>query len=306
MTNVAVTIGVLTYKRADGLIRTLASLDRAQEFDLAVDWHIDEVVIIDNDRTPSAASVVAAVAADGHSLSLRHVHEATPGLAAARNRALDEAKGQILVFIDDDEVAETGWPGGLVDTMQATGAALVGGPVRTAFTHESAPAIAALFDRDEPPEGSDQRWLRSGNLAIDLEKIRANSVRFDPAFAHSGGEDVAFSWQVKAAGLGLRWTNTAPVTEFVGPERTTMRWVMKRERASSSNWVRVETGHHGSIRHKGYIAARGLVRIGQGLLITSAGVVTANRSRLYRGLAMAAKGMGTFEGLANRARANYG
>ena len=296
-----VTVGILTYRRHEPLRRTLSSVEASilSGRGHGHPWRFTEVLVVDNDLRPTAQEVVDEIAADGYPVPLRYVHEPTPGLAAGRNRALDETISDVLVFIDDDEEAESGWPDGLLEVMATSGAALVGGPVRTRFTDEPPPWARKghFFDRDEPENGSVQAWLRSGNLAIDLAQINNRGLRFDPRFGLSGGEDVAFSRQASRIGLALRWSSTAVVTEDVGPERTTIRWVTKRERASTANWVRAELFEGGTLGRRPLIAARGGARIAQGLATVLAGIGTLQSSRVVKGLVLAARGVGSFQGL---------
>jgi GT2 family glycosyltransferase len=324
-------VGILTYRRPDSLIRTLESLrglgrssgpagSGADETDgtpasadigssrtVGAGRTIEEVVVIDNDREPSAREAVDHLVASGYPHRIRYVHEPRPGLAAARNRALDEAGARVLVFIDDDEVATPGWPEGLLDTMERTGAGLVGGPVRTVFTRAPAPWVTAggFFDRAEPADRSAQSWLRSGNLAIDLDAVRPTGVRFDPAFGFSGGEDVAFSRGVCRAGLDLRWSATAVVEEAVGPERASLRWLVRRELTSTTNWVRVERALDPSRRRAALVTARGLLRLAQGVATAGVGLVTLDSVHRNRGLVTVARGVGAFRGLTARVPETY-
>jgi GT2 family glycosyltransferase len=271
-------------------------------------WRLDEILVIDNDAEPSALDAVTALVEAGFPHQIRYEHEPRPGLAAARNRALDEVRSRILVFIDDDELAEPGWPGGLIETMTATGAALVGGPVRTRFAGQPPGWIVAggFFDRPEPGDRSAQTWLRSGNLAIDVAKIAQHSLRFDDRFGLTGGEDVAFSTMARRLGLGLRWCSTAAVTERVGSDRTRLGWILARERNSTANWVRAELAWNGSAARRLLIAGRGTARIGQGAVMALAGLVTLRLSRMVRGLVKASRGVGSFQGLFDRHVDVYG
>ena len=68
-----------------------------------LDW---ELLLVDNnssDATPRVAQEFA------DTLPLRYVFEPVQGLSAARNRALKEIRGDLLVFTDDDVVLERGW-----------------------------------------------------------------------------------------------------------------------------------------------------------------------------------------------------
>ncbi|MEM9615605.1 MAG: glycosyltransferase family A protein [Actinomycetota bacterium] len=310
----AVTIGILTYKRPWSVRKTLDSLRQARVVGpsaIPADTRhaITEVVVIDNDPEASATEVVLAWA-DEHGLGdvVRHVHEPEPGLAAARNRALDEATGVVLVFIDDDETAEEGWPHGQLEVLQTTGAALVGAPVLTAF-EEKPPAwvtTGGFFDRDDPPHGNAVPWLRSGNLAIDLTRTRDAGVRFDPAFAFTGGEDVAFSRAAVAAGLDLRWSARGAVTELVGPDRTTARWLANRARRATASYVRANLAQEDGFRPRGSFAARGVIRLVQGVATVLVGAVTLNYARVVRGVTLLHRGFGFLEGLLGRRSRSYG
>ncbi len=303
-----VTVGILTYRRPDSLVSTLDSLRPLADPHPTTSWRLHDVLIVDNDRTPSARETVLALVQAGDPLPLTYRHEPDPGLAAARNRALDDAGGEVLVFIDDDEVAEPGWPDGLLRVMAATGAALVGGPVRTRFHHQPPAWVVdgGLFDRPEPPDSTPQTWLRSGNLAVDLAQIRAHGLRFDQRFAFSGGEDTDFSLRARRLGLDLQWSATAPVTELVGPDRTTLAWLTRRERRATANWVRAELAGDPTLRRRALISARATTRLGQGLALTVAGVATRRRSRAAWGLMRLSRGLGSLHGLAGGARPEYG
>jgi glycosyltransferase involved in cell wall biosynthesis len=66
----------------------------------------DEVVVVDNDSSVSYATVFDAYR---DRLPLRTFVETTPGIPAARNRCIREARYEILAFTDDDCVPEPSW-----------------------------------------------------------------------------------------------------------------------------------------------------------------------------------------------------
>lgn len=66
-----------------------------------------EVIIVDN---APHNGVIAHVADDfAHDRRFRRVAEPAPGVSAARNRGIREAAGEIVAFIDDDEVPDPHW-----------------------------------------------------------------------------------------------------------------------------------------------------------------------------------------------------
>lgn len=66
----------------------------------------DEVGAADNDSTASYAEVFGKYR---ERLPLKTVVEKTPGIAAARNRGVRESSGEIILFTDDDCVADPHW-----------------------------------------------------------------------------------------------------------------------------------------------------------------------------------------------------
>lgn len=106
----SLTIAICTKDRPARLVRCLASLDN-----LHVPSHDAqaprEVLVVDN--APSDYRTRDLVAARP---AVRYVCEGRPGLDFARNRALREATGELIAFLDDDVTADTHW---LVGLMQA-------------------------------------------------------------------------------------------------------------------------------------------------------------------------------------------
>jgi glycosyltransferase involved in cell wall biosynthesis len=74
-----------------------------------------EVLVVDNNCTDVTANVLETF---GKSLPLRCVTERGQGLAHARNRAVVEAKGDVLVFTDDDVRLERGWLSAYQDAIR--------------------------------------------------------------------------------------------------------------------------------------------------------------------------------------------
>ena len=98
------TLAVPTHNRAATLGATLASL-AAQRLPEGVET---ECIVIDNNSTDRTPAVVEEAAARAP-FAMRRVFEARPGSSFARNRAVDEAAGDFILFIDDDAVADSGW-----------------------------------------------------------------------------------------------------------------------------------------------------------------------------------------------------
>jgi glycosyltransferase involved in cell wall biosynthesis len=99
-----ITIAVPTHNRASQLGETLDSIGALE---VPADSSL-ECVVIDNNSTDDTAGAVARAAAHAP-FPMRCVLERSVGSSFARNRAIDEAKGDFIFFIDDDAVAEPRW-----------------------------------------------------------------------------------------------------------------------------------------------------------------------------------------------------
>ena len=137
----ALDIAICTHNRPDALARCLRSL---QELG---DAH---VMVIDNapsnDHTAEVVRVFPGV---------RYVLEQKPGLDFARNRAIAEASGELLAFLDDDVVVDRVWLRGLQEAWAANpDAGAFAGPIlpleletRAQITFERMGGFGKSFDR---------------------------------------------------------------------------------------------------------------------------------------------------------------
>lgn len=93
-----VSAAVCTHGRPHQLQRALASLASQSSPPL-------EILVIDN--APPDDQARDLVLQDFP--AVRYVRESVPGLDFARNRALSEARGEVVAFLDDDAVADRDW-----------------------------------------------------------------------------------------------------------------------------------------------------------------------------------------------------
>ena len=94
-----ISVIIPTHNRSDALAETLKRF-AAQGF--AESW---ELIVVNNNSTDDTDAVVARLQKD-FPVSLKLVHEKKPGPAAARNAGARAARGEYLLFIDNDILTE--------------------------------------------------------------------------------------------------------------------------------------------------------------------------------------------------------
>lgn len=294
----AVIVAVLTYQRRDDLLQLLPQLD-AQIEAAGEDLEVD-VLVVDNDPEASARATVA----EAQMGSVRYVHEPKPGIAHARNRALDEAgDAHLLIFIDDDERPADGWLGALLDSYRATGSAAVVGPVLPAYSAPPDPWIQAggFFVRKRYPTGTVMPAAATNNLLIDLRQLdQLGGLRFDERFGLTGGSDTLFTRLLISRGGEIVWCDEAAVLDQVPTQRLSRRWVLRRAFRSGNSWSRttleLSQSPWSALRARLRMTVLGLARVVVGGLRGVAGLAGRSPHHHARGSRSVARGLGMMRG----------
>lgn len=236
------TIAICTYNRSDCLEECIrAVFEQQAEFDY-------EVIVVDNNSTDGTKSLVNDL--QEKYPSLRYVMEANQGLSFARNRALNEAKGDIVAFIDDDGVAEPGWIAGLVDAFVAPDVACAGGKIILDLPSEPPSWLDSslypyLSAYDGGPEAKETEEVYGCNFAVH----RSTALElggFSVGFGFTGenllpGEDIDYCLRVRAAGHKVMYTPSAIVRHKVSRSRLTKEWFLRRTRQQGRAAVLIGT-----------------------------------------------------------------
>jgi glycosyltransferase involved in cell wall biosynthesis len=229
------TVGICTWNRAALLREALAALSRS-DLPARLEW---EVVVVDNGSTDGTASVVAEFR---DRLPVRSIAEPRPGLSHARNRCVDEFRGDYLLWTDDDVIVSPEWVREYASAFQERPAAAVfGGPVRPRFEGSRPAWLGAAWadvhnaygirDLGDAVAPLDARNLPFGsNYAVRRAEQRAH--RYDPRLGRNrdavlGGEEVAVLGAIlRAGGEGL-WLPAAPVDHWIPRRRQTTRYLAR-------------------------------------------------------------------------------
>lgn len=127
--NTKVSVIICTYNRAQFLPRVLDGLAVQT---LSRDSF--EIVLVDNNSKDQTKEVCIHFQQAQPSLSFRYILESRQGLSFARNRGIEEAQSELLVFIDDDAIPEKEYLYNIVRFFESTpDAAAAGGRIHPLF-----------------------------------------------------------------------------------------------------------------------------------------------------------------------------
>src|SRR5512135_3394307 len=120
---------ICTWNRAKSLAVTLESIERS-ELPASVSW---EVLIVDNNSKDDTKAVFEQFQRR-QPQRYRYVFEPRQGKSFALNTAIDNARGAILVFTDDDVTVDPHWLAETVAIFDRQPCAGVGGKIVDAWT----------------------------------------------------------------------------------------------------------------------------------------------------------------------------
>jgi|SRR5579884_2404661 glycosyltransferase involved in cell wall biosynthesis len=221
---------ICTYKRPELLKRLLEKLaDQETEGRLTY-----SVVVVDNDRLRSAEPVVSA---NSSGVPVRYCVEVQQSIPLARNMAVENAQGDYIAFIDDDEFPTKRWLLSLLVACETYGVAGALGPVRPYFS-EGAPdwvKRGKFYDRPSYPTGSiiDWRKGRTGNVLLKAGIIKSCPQPFSPDFRT--GEDQDFFRRMIERGHSFVWCDEAVAYEMVPEIRWNRKFMLKRALLRGAN-----------------------------------------------------------------------
>ncbi|MDH3947325.1 MAG: glycosyltransferase [Gammaproteobacteria bacterium] len=214
-----ITVALCTHNHADRLPKTLADLGK-----MAPPSRPWEIVIVDNGCTDGTQELLADTAWRPANVPVRIVPEESLGLSNARNRALKVARGNYLVFIDDDETPDPRWLVAYERDMLFYKPDALGGPIEVIFEHGERPTwlkdeLLGFLGHLDHGEG---RWLTDpattfygGNFAVRKD-IFSQVGEFDSGLGrkgriNTGGEDTEFYRRLIDNDHSVRWVPEATI-----------------------------------------------------------------------------------------------
>ncbi len=238
-----VTVAVCTWNRAALLDQTLEQMHRLT-VPSALEW---ELLVVNNNCTDDTDAVIAK---HGVRLPIRRLFEPRPGKSYAANQAVQQARGDLVLWTDDDVLVDGGWLASLIQAAaRHPHAAGFGGPIEPWFPVSPDPDYLAAFpalhngfcgiENDHPEGPIDTEAIYGANMAFRRDahlnhsfdtalgprprQLRAGGCSI--ALSVGGDEEVDLVRKVRSSGAQIVWVPTMRVKHYVDPGRMTYDYI---------------------------------------------------------------------------------
>ena len=194
-----------------------------------------EVVVVSDGSSDASAQIARSFE------GVRVIETPNRGLAAARNTAMELARGEIVAYVDDDAVPDPDWLTHLAATFAAGDYAAVGGPnvpppgasrvAQCVANAPGGPTHVLISDREA-------EHIPGCNMAVrkrDLRRIGG----FDPQF-HVAGDDVDMCWRLLDSGRLIGFSFGAVVHHH---RRASIRGYLRQQRGYGKAEALLERKH---------------------------------------------------------------
>ena len=150
-----------------------------------------EIIVVDDGSTDNTSEIA-------QRYPVRLIRTENRGLSAARNTGREEARGEIVAYIDDDAYPDPDWLNYYRSAFQRSSHAMIGGPN---LSPASDPPVAQCVARSP---GGPTHVLLTDTLAEHVPgcnmAFRKSCLEeiggFDPIF-HAAGDDVDICWRIQ-------------------------------------------------------------------------------------------------------------
>lgn len=232
-----VSVVICTYKRAQMLEKTLRGVQLQ-----TLDKSLFEVLVIDNGCDEQTRNLVDLLS--NLMPNLLYLQERSLGLSYARNRGAQIAKGEWIIYLDDDAVPEKNWLKQMMNCIEKMpGLGILGGSVKPVWPSSPPDWLTPDFfsslsicEYEGQPDGFILDFPRQYPVGANFAYPKELFIKyggFKPRFGRRGGlllsgEEIELSFRIHAAGYPICFCPNAMVHHHILPSRLTKEFFRSR------------------------------------------------------------------------------
>lgn len=192
---------ICTFNRKDLIVRSLQALFNQ---DYPKDRY--EIVLVDDGSTDGTGDAVKEL---DPPCELTYFYQENAGLATARNQGIRKAKGEIVLFVDDDIMASPNLLKEHMQTHRAHPKSVVRGWVNHVDDLEKPDKKIPKFTMQDISTA----FFWTSNVSVAKEYLEKAGM-FDETFKEYGWEDLELGLRLKELGLKLQYNRDAMVFHY--------------------------------------------------------------------------------------------
>ena len=227
---------IATFKRPALLRKLIQSLFDQKN----IEEILLEIIIVDNDIEKSAKEIVAEFSGTS-SITISYYEQPIQNISLTRNMAVDKSSGHYIAIIDDDETADNYWIRNLIDTLVKFDADVVFGYVIPVFDSNIAQWLKQreIYFLPIGKTGDLPLFRYTTNCLIRSDKVKKFSLKFDPEYGLSGGEDRVFFDLLSEYKFKFVVCREAITYETIPANRTKLKSICYRQIQKGNNYGRI-------------------------------------------------------------------
>lgn len=227
-----VSVIVCTYNREKFITQCLRSIARQ-----SANYETFELIFVNNNSTDTTEEIFFRFKREHPSLQCDYFFEKEPGLSFARNRGIEEAKGAILAFLDDDAIACSDYVERLQSEFANSGFVAGGGKILAKWESKKPdwmgrfllPLVSVIdlgnkittFGKNKYPIGANMFFKRS-----IFENVKGFNTKLGRVGKNMmGGEEKDLFNQIREFGGQVGYFPEIYVHHIIPEERTTKKFI---------------------------------------------------------------------------------
>ena len=234
---------ICTYNRAPFLRSALEGICNQK-----LDPEHYEIIVVDNNSTDGTRPIVAHFRRTYP--HVRYAAEIKQGLSHARNRGFQEARGEYLVYNDDDSIAPPEYLSHVFSVLQKNGPDILGGPVYPYYLHPKPPWFRDTYEirRHADASGFSRTCRVSGGNFIIRKSVLRQLGLFDPEYGMKGGKLGSheeskvldqYRFKVPEAEQKVYYSLECSLRHYVPPDKMKIGYMMLRSYISGRMFLRL-------------------------------------------------------------------